>query len=61
MRCQDWSASTDKLGLSRSSVIGDLLVTQVPDASDERMVPLTFRPIDRFSLGVEGPRPEPLI
>lgn len=46
--------STVKLGLGRSPVIGDLLVVQVPDESDKRMVALTFRPIDGFSLGVEG-------
>jgi hypothetical protein len=35
-------------------VIGYLLVVQVPDASDQRMVALTFRPIDRFPLRVKG-------
>jgi hypothetical protein len=35
-------------------VIRLLLIIQVPDASNQGAVTLTFRPIDRFSLRFEG-------
>jgi len=35
-------------------VIGLLLIIQVPDASDKRVMAALFRPIDRFLLRFEG-------
>jgi hypothetical protein len=40
--------------LSRPPMIGPLLIIQLPDASNEGRVPLTFGPIDRFLLRFEG-------
>jgi len=35
-------------------MVGDFLVIQMPDASDERSVALRFRPIDCIFLGFEN-------
>ena len=38
-------------------VIRDLLVIEMPNASDERMMTLLPRPLDRLVLGLEGFEP----
>jgi hypothetical protein len=43
-----------RFAFGRAPVIRLLLIVQVPDASNKRGVALTFRRIDRFSLGFEG-------
>jgi hypothetical protein len=40
--------------LSRPPVIGPLLIVYVPDTSDKRGVAFAFRPINGFSLRLEG-------
>jgi hypothetical protein len=35
-------------------MVGLLLIVQVPDSGNERSMPLSFRPIDRFALRPES-------